>query len=139
MTAVTALSKIIIQEIKNGSKVNICQRCLCKIEKSDNPFYPSIKTLINLSIEYFNIPEDKLLGKSHKPEFVNPRHKTMYLMLSYKHSTINIGEAFSKRDHTSIVHARKAMRDLFETNYDQKNDFNNLYMFVKRKLESSLF
>lgn len=139
MSAVTALSKIIIQEIKNGSKVNICERCLCKIEKSDNPLAPSINTLMKLSIEYFNIPEDKLISKSHKPEYVIPRHKTMYLMLIYKHSTVKIGEAFLHKEHSGVVHARQSMRNLFETNYDQKNDFNNFYMFVKRKLENSLF
>jgi len=62
--------------------------------------------IIKLATEMFKLSQEELTGQSRKQELVMPRHITMYAIR--EHTDLSypaIGEFFSNRDHSSVMHA----------------------------------
>jgi chromosomal replication initiator protein len=56
--------------------------------------------------DYFNIPLKILRGGGRAQKVVGPRHISMYLLrVDYRLPLMEIGDLFSGRDHTTIMHA----------------------------------
>lgn len=72
----------------------------------------SIKDIIRIIAEFYNIEEKHLYEKTRKREVVKPRQIAMYILReSYNSSYPQIGEKFGGRDHTTVIHACEKIRE----------------------------
>jgi len=72
----------------------------------------SLSQISRLVAKEFNLQEKKLLGKSRKMELVNARHVAMFLCREITGcSLISIGSHFGNRDHSTVIHACRAVED----------------------------
>lgn len=77
--------------------------------------------------DYHRIPLSDLLGKKRTRTLVRPRQMAMALAKDLTaHSLPEIGQAFGGRDHTTVLHACKVMRDLVETDARTRDDWDKL-------------
>lgn len=62
--------------------------------------------VMTIVANYYQISVDDLRSKKRNKEIVEPRHLAMYLCNSLVHMTYtDIGEAFGKRNHATVIHA----------------------------------
>ena len=77
--------------------------------------------------EYYKIKVADLLSRRRSRSVARPRQVAMALAkeLTY-HSLPEIGDAFGGRDHTTVLHACRKIKELRETSSDIREDFKNL-------------
>ncbi len=77
--------------------------------------------------EYFKIKMSDLLSKRRSRSIARPRQVAMALAKELtNHSLPEIGEAFGGRDHTTVLHACRKVKELSETTRDMREDMKNL-------------
>ena len=77
----------------------------------------TIKSIQNTVCLYFNLEEAAIQGKSRKSEISTARQIIMFLAKKYTESSFaNIGKEVGKRDHATVLHACKTVKDQMETN-----------------------
>ncbi len=83
--------------------------------------------------EYFKIRVADLLSKRRSRSITRPRQIAMALAKELtSHSLPEIGDAFGGRDHTTVIHACKRIRDLRETDNRVSEDYSNLLRTLTR-------
>jgi len=87
----------------------------------------SIENIQKTVAEYFKIKMADLLSKSRKQSVTRPRQIAMALARELtSHSLPEIGDAFSGRDHTTVINACKRIKALRGTDYKIDEDYTNL-------------
>jgi len=87
----------------------------------------SIDNIIRTVCEYYKIKVSELLSKKRNRSLARPRQVAMALCKELtNHSLPEIGEAFGGRDHTTVLHACRLIKQLIEENSDIAEDFVNL-------------
>ena len=87
----------------------------------------SIDNIIKTVGEYYKIKVSELLSKKRSRSVVRPRQVAMALCKELtNHSLPEIGEAFGGRDHTTVLHACRLIRQLVDSGSDLAEDFSNL-------------
>lgn len=77
--------------------------------------------------EYYKIKVSDLLSKRRNRSLARPRQIAMALAKELTHSSLpEIGEAFSGRDHTTVLHACRKIKELMVSNLDIQEDYKNL-------------
>lgn len=77
--------------------------------------------------EYYKIKVNDLLSKRRSRSVARPRQVAMALAKELtNHSLPEIGEAFGGRDHTTVLHACRKIKELQEENADIREDMKNL-------------
>lgn len=77
--------------------------------------------------EYYKIRVADLLSKRRNRSITRPRQIAMTLCKELtNHSLPEIGDAFGGRDHTTVLHACKKVKELRETEVGMDEDFSNL-------------
>ncbi|QCI25254.1 chromosomal replication initiator protein DnaA [Buchnera aphidicola (Sitobion avenae)] len=77
--------------------------------------------------EYYKIKVTDLLSKKRSRSIARPRQMAMAMAKKLtNHSLPEIGDAFSGRDHTTVLHACRKIEQLRKENRDIKKDFSNL-------------
>ncbi|WAI11791.1 MAG: chromosomal replication initiator protein DnaA [Buchnera aphidicola (Macrosiphum albifrons)] len=77
--------------------------------------------------EYYKIKVTDLLSKKRSRSIARPRQMAMAMIKKLtNHSLPEIGDAFSGRDHTTVLHACRKIEQLREESNDIKKDFLNL-------------
>jgi chromosomal replication initiator protein len=77
--------------------------------------------------EYFKIRMADLLSKSRRRSISRPRQLAMSLAKELTtHSLPEIGDAFGGRDHTTVLHACRRIKDLRESDNRISEDYKNL-------------
>lgn len=77
--------------------------------------------------DYHRIPLSDLLGKKRTRSLVRPRQMAMALAKDLTaHSLPEIGQAFGGRDHTTVLHACKVVRELVSTDSRTRDDWDKL-------------
>jgi chromosomal replication initiator protein len=77
--------------------------------------------------EYYKIKVNELLSKRRSRSVARPRQVAMALAKELtNHSLPEIGEAFGGRDHTTVLHACRKIKELQEENADIREDMKNL-------------
>lgn len=67
--------------------------------------------------QFYNVAKSDIIGKGRKREFMRPRQVSMYLIKNHLSQSLqSIGQFFSGRDHTSVMHAIKKIKS------DQKKE-----------------
>jgi len=87
----------------------------------------SIENIQKTVADYFKIKIADLLSKSRKQSVTRPRQMAMALARELtSHSLPEIGDAFSGRDHTTVINACKRIQALRTTDYKIDEDYANL-------------
>lgn len=77
--------------------------------------------------EYYKIKIADILSKRRSRSVARPRQVAMALAKELtNHSLPEIGDAFGGRDHTTVLHACRKIKQLREESYDIKEDYANL-------------
>ena len=77
--------------------------------------------------EYFKIRVNDLHSSRRNRSITRPRQIAMALAKEYtNHSLPEIGDAFGGRDHTTVIHATKKVKELREENNRIDDDYRNL-------------
>lgn len=93
---------------------------------------PYIQSLV---AEHFNLPVEKLQGKTRKRQVVIARQLSMYLAKNLTDKSLKaIGENFGGRDHSTVIYSCKTVSDLMETDLVFKDTVADL----ERKIKLSL-
>ena len=87
----------------------------------------SIDNIQKTVAEYYNIKLSDLLSKRRSRSITRPRQLAMALTKRLtNHSLPEIGEAFNGRDHTTVIHACKEIKELRVENSSLEEDYKNL-------------
>jgi len=77
--------------------------------------------------EYYKIKIADLMSKRRSRSVARPRQVAMALAKELtNHSLPEIGDSFGGRDHTTVLHACKKIKELRETSADIREDYQNL-------------
>lgn len=77
--------------------------------------------------EYYKIKVSDLTSKRRSRSVARPRQVAMALAKELtNHSLPEIGDGFGGRDHTTVIHACKKIKELRETEGDIREDYQNL-------------
>ena len=75
----------------------------------------SVKKILEIVCNYFNINESLVQTKSRKREIVQARQISMYLSKKYTNSSLaHIGKVIGNKDHATVLHAIKTVKDQIE-------------------------
>ncbi|MFW1678294.1 chromosomal replication initiator protein DnaA [Pontibacter sp. JAM-7] len=87
----------------------------------------SIDNIQRVVADYYKIKVSDLLSKRRSRSVARPRQVAMSLSKELtNHSLPEIGDAFGGRDHTTVLHACRKIRELRETDVDIREDYQNL-------------
>jgi chromosomal replication initiator protein len=77
--------------------------------------------------QYYKIRVADLLSSRRSRSITRPRQLAMFLSKEFtSHSLPEIGDAFGGRDHTTVLHACKKIKELRETDARMEEDYTNL-------------
>jgi chromosomal replication initiator protein len=77
--------------------------------------------------DYFKVRVADLLSKRRSRSVARPRQVAMALTKELTtHSLPEIGDAFGGRDHTTVMHACKRIKELRDTEQRMQEDYSNL-------------
>ncbi len=126
-----ALLSIMAHSMTHSSKISVelTKKVLKNIIKEKKTDF-NINQIIKTIADYFNIPEKAIKAKTRKREVVQARQLAMHFAKKYtKKSLSTIGAEFS-RDHSTVVHANKTVKNLIETD----KSFRQYYEDIDRLL-----
>ncbi len=87
----------------------------------------TIENIQKTTAEYFKVKVSDLLSKRRSRSVARPRQVAMALAKELtNHSLPEIGEAFGGRDHTTVIHACRLIKELQQTNANMQEDWANL-------------
>ncbi len=77
----------------------------------------NLQTIRRTVCDYLNVDETSLESKSRKREIVDARQISMYLAKEYTSKSLStIGQFIGKKDHSTVLHAYKSVRNMMDTN-----------------------
>ncbi|MCL6414238.1 chromosomal replication initiator protein DnaA [Aestuariirhabdus sp. Z084] len=87
----------------------------------------SIDNIQRTVAEYYKIKISDLLSKRRSRSIARPRQVAMALSKEVtNHSLPEIGDAFGGRDHTTVLHACRKVKELTETDSEIREDYKSL-------------
>lgn len=87
----------------------------------------TIENIQKTVAEYYKVKVADLLSKRRSRSITRPRQMAMSLAKELtNHSLPEIGDHFGGRDHTTVIHACKKIRELTQSDNDFAEDFKNL-------------
>lgn len=87
----------------------------------------TIENIQKTIAEYYKIKVSDLTSKRRNRSVARPRQMAMAIAKELtNHSLPEIGEAFGGRDHTTVLHACRAIKDFINTSLDLAEDYKNL-------------
>jgi chromosomal replication initiator protein len=87
----------------------------------------TVENIQKIVAEYYKIKISDLLSKRRSRSVARPRQVAMALAKELTtHSLPEIGELFGGRDHTTVLHACRKVKELLELNLSIQEDYKNL-------------
>jgi chromosomal replication initiator protein len=87
----------------------------------------TIENIQKTVADYYKVRMADLLSKRRSRSVARPRQVAMALAKELtSHSLPEIGDAFGGRDHTTVLHACKRIKDLRDLEQRMKEDYSNL-------------
>lgn len=94
----------------------------------------TIESIISKVCEHYNIDESAIHTKTRKREIVQVRQIAMFLAKRHTdNSASKIGQLIGKRDHATVLHACKTIKDLIEVDKNFKTEIEEIEASIKRK------
>lgn len=128
-----ALNSIIAQSTFNKKAItlDLVESTLAKFINKDNREI-TIEFIRSLICDYFKIELYDIQSKSRKRDIVQARQIAMYFAKKYTNSSLaSIGKKIGNRDHATVLHAFKTIKNLSETN----KKFKFYIEEIKEKIE----
>lgn len=92
----------------------------------------TIEDIHKMVCQYYNLEYEDLLTPSRKQKIVEARQITMYLAKNFTNSTLKaIGNHFSGKDHTTVIHSCQKVESLLDVDEDYKEKFLEIQHKVK--------
>ena len=123
-----ALKRVIANAYFTGNKITLdfVQEALKDLFAVQEKLI-SIENIIKIVSEYYKIKVSELLSKRRSRSVARPRQIAMALCKELtNHSLPEIGDAFGGRDHTTVLHACRQIKQLRTTNADVSENVSNL-------------
>lgn len=87
----------------------------------------TIENIIKTVAEYYKVKVADIMSQRRSRSVARPRQMAMALAKELtNHSLPEIGEAFGGKDHTTVLHACRKIKELVETTMDVAEDYKNL-------------
>ena len=87
----------------------------------------SIDNIQRTVAEYYKIKISDILSKRRSRSVARPRQVAMALSKELtSHSLPEIGDAYGGRDHTTVLHACRKVKELIESDREIREDYSNL-------------
>jgi chromosomal replication initiator protein len=91
----------------------------------------SIKDVVKIVSDFYNIEENNIYEKTRKKEVVKPRQVIMYLLredmnISYP----SIGEKLGGRDHTTVIHSCEKIKEDIKSNQALLQEVNHIRSLI---------
>jgi chromosomal replication initiator protein len=87
----------------------------------------TIENIIKTVAEYYKVKVADIMSQRRSRSVARPRQMAMALSKELtNHSLPEIGEAFGGKDHTTVLHACRKIKELAETTIDVAEDYKNL-------------
>jgi chromosomal replication initiator protein len=87
----------------------------------------SMDNIQRTAAEYYKIKVSDMMSRRRSRSVARPRQVAMALSKELtNHSLPEIGDSFGGRDHTTVLHACRKIKELRETNSDIREDYKNL-------------
>ena len=94
----------------------------------------TIESIISKVCEHYNIDESAIHTKTRKREIVQVRQIAMFLAKKHTdNSASKIGQLIGKRDHATVLHACKTVKDLIEVDKNFKAEIEEIEVSIKHK------
>ena len=91
------------------------------IDVGDSKSKVSVQKILNVTASYYNLSVSQITGKIKTSQIVNARHIAIYLIRNLLDVSLKqIGETFSNRDHTTIMHSINKVEEMLKTNKQTK-------------------
>ena len=88
----------------------------------------TIDNIQRVVADQYKLKISDLLSKRRSRSIARPRQVAMYLAKELtNHSLPEIGESFGGRDHTTVLHACRKVRELELTDKELQRDLKNLF------------
>ncbi len=130
LVSLIAQSSLNRQEIDVDLAKSVIRNFVTQINKEITLDF--IKSLV---AEHFDVPVDKLGGKTRKRQFVIARQLSMYLAKNLTGKSLKaIGQMFGGRDHSTVIYSIKTVQDLMETDLVFKDTVSELEKKIKLSL-----
>lgn len=95
----------------------------------------TVQSIKQIVADHFDLPLEKLQGKTRKRSVVMARQLSMYLAKNYTNESLKIiGDNFGGRDHSTVIYSVKAVKDLMDTD----SLFKNTVVELEKKVQLSL-
>ncbi len=130
-----ALISILAQSSMNKKEItlDLAARVIDKFVKN-TPKEISIEYIQKTVSQYFEIPLEKLKSKSRKRETVQARQLAMYFSKMHtKASLAVIGNKCGNKDHATVLHACKTIKNLMDTDKRFKKYVEDIDSIIKIK------
>ncbi len=90
--------------------------------------------VIKTIADFYNINEKNLFEKTRRKEVVKPRQIAMYLLRQDLNTSYPyIGQKFGQRDHTTVIHAYKKIKDSIKKDDKLKDEIENIRLLLYGK------
>ena len=88
---------------------------------------PTLERIQEIVCEHFSLTREELLSASRVARISRPRQLAMYLAREHTQASLpTIGAAFAKRNHTTVMHAVKKVREQLENDADTQEIVRDL-------------
>lgn len=114
-----ALNKLLAYNnlVKTEITMEIAQQELQNIITPDKPREVTPQLIIEVVTEHFNLSMDQMVSKSRSNDIAKPRQIAMFLCNKMTDSSLDvIGSFLGGRDHSTIIHGIKKVKEEYETN-----------------------
>lgn len=92
----------------------------------------SVESILEVVCKYYNLDTAAIQNSSRKREIVQARQVTMYLAKKYTDSSFShIGKLVGRRDHATVLHACKTVKDQIETNRSFRSSVEEIEDLLK--------
>ncbi len=125
------INSIVMQTQVRGRELNILE-IKNLIKNSAKPKKQiSIKDVVKIVSDFYNIEENNIYEKTRKKEVVKPRQVIMYLLredmnISYP----SIGEKLGGRDHTTVIHSCEKIKEDIKSNQILLQEVNHIRSLI---------
>ncbi len=87
----------------------------------------TVENIQQVVAKYFKIRVSDLFSKSRTRDITRPRQFAMYFCKEYTDASYpNIGDQFGGRDHSTVIHACKKIKELIKSDHKAHEDYENL-------------
>lgn len=112
------LVSLMANAVINNKEIDLplTKRVICQAVKLEKKQF-SVQSIQETVCKYFNLDQAAIQTNSRKREVVQARQITMFLSKKYTDCSFShIGKIVGKRDHATVLHACKTIKDQIETN-----------------------